>query len=353
MFSREPISEPKRLMYSYPDFPDHVYVELTNICNARCTICATPQMKRPRQIMPLPLFRQIVDECGRRGARKILPFLHGESLLVPGVLDYFRYVRQAAPRTHLNLTSNGSKLTPEISEAILQEDLIDSLIFSIDGGDKETFEAIRLNLDYDEVRDNVLRFIRRRNELGRKKPRVSIAMVTVEENQHSVRELREAWKEADEVRLSVYFNWAGQLDQYQRTPNKINYCERLQHYITILADGRVAMCCFDSEAEFTVGDINRRSIYEVWHSQAFNARRQQLFQRDFDKLTICAQCDYVNHPSWVTPFARLRPYVARTFPRLLGVAEGAYKTWLMHAPGTRKQGSEDGNATARPLRNSG
>ena len=159
-------------MYSYPDFPDHVYVELTNICNARCTICATPQMKRPRQIMSPELFRRIVDECGQRGARKILPFLHGESLLVPGVLDYFRYVRQAAPRTHLNLTSNGSKLTSQITEEILQEDLIDSLIFSIDGGDKETFEAIRLNLNYDEVRNNVLGFIRRRNELGRSTGRI-------------------------------------------------------------------------------------------------------------------------------------------------------------------------------------
>ena len=75
------------------------------------------------------------------------------------------------------------------------------------GGDKKTFEAIRLNLKYDEVRDNVLHFIRRRNELGRKKPRVSIAMVTVEENRHSIQKLRDAWKEADEVRLSVYFNW--------------------------------------------------------------------------------------------------------------------------------------------------
>ena len=339
-------------MYSYPDFPDHVYVELTNICNARCTICATPQMKRPRQIMPFSLFRQIVDECGRRRARKILPFLHGESLLVPGVLDYFRYVRQAAPRTHLNLTSNGSKLTPEISEQILQEDLIDSLIFSIDGGDKKTFEAIRLNLNYDEVRNNVLHFIRRRASLGRKKPRVSIAMVTVEENQHSIQKLRDAWKEADEVRLSVYFNWGGQLANLERTPNKINYCERLQHYITILADGRVAMCCFDSEAEYTVGNINQRSIHQVWHSEAFDEKRRQLFEKDFDNLSICAQCDYVNHPGWVTPFARARPYLVRSFPRLVGAAEGAYKTWLMRSLGTSRGKKEEGNATARPVQNS-
>ncbi len=316
-------------MYPYPDFPDQVYVELTNVCNARCTICATPAMLRRREIMQMPLFRKIVDECGRFQAPKLLPYLHGESLLVPGVLDYFRYVRQGAPGTHLNLTTNGSKLDRELAEVILQEDLIDSLIVSIDGGDKETFEKIRLNLDYDEVRRNVLHFIRHRDALGKSRPKVSIAMVTVPQNKATRAKLKQAWTEADEVRYSVYFNWAGKLSGNGRTPHKINFCERLQHYITILADGRVAMCCFDSEAEYTVGDVSRQSIHEVWHSEAFNEKRRLLYERSFDKLQLCAGCDYINHPRWVNPLARLRPRMMRRFPELTAAAENLYKRWLM------------------------
>ncbi len=316
-------------MYPYPDFPDQVYVELTNVCNARCTICATPSMKRAREIMPMPLFEKIVDECGRRGAPKLLPFLHGESLLIPGVLDYFRRARKAAPDTHLNLTTNGSRLSPELAEEILGEDLLDSLIVSIDGGDKETFERIRLNLKYDQVRSNVLNFIRRRDELGKTSPTVSIAMVTVDENKHTRQKLREVWSEADEVRFSVYFNWAGKLDNNGRTPNKINFCERLQHYITILADGRVAMCCFDSEAEYPVGDLRTQTIHEVWHSDAFNEKRRLLYGKDFERLKLCARCDYINHPKWVTPLARIRPRVSRSFPQLTTAAENLYKRWLM------------------------
>lgn len=315
-------------MYSYPEFPDHVYVELTNICNARCTICATPAMKRPREIMSRDLFRKIVGECGERRATKILPFLHGESLLVPGVIDYFREARQLAPGAHINLTTNGSRLTEEVAEAFLEEDLIDSLIVSIDGGDKETFEAIRLGLNYEQVRDNVVRFIRRRQELGKSSPRVSISMVTVDENKHSRKGLRKEWQEADEVRDSVYFNWAGKLDNDGRTANKINFCERLYHYLTILADGRVAMCCFDSEAEYAVGDVTRQSLYEVWHSEAFNRVRRLLYERDFDQLKICGRCDYVNHPSWLTPFLRMRPKLQDSFPSLIESAGRVYKRWL-------------------------
>lgn len=315
-------------MYTHPPFPDHVYVELTNSCNARCTICATPAMKRRRTIMSRDLFRKVVAECGRQGAKKLLPFLHGESLLVPGVLDYFRDARKLAPQTHINLTTNGSKLSPELSEEILNERLIDSLIVSIDGGDRETFEAIRLGLKYDEIRENVRYFIRRRDELNVHDLKVMISMVTVPENKHTRRQLREAWREADEVRFSVYFNWAGELEGESRTPNKVNFCERLYHYITILADGRVAMCCFDSEGTHSVGDIQSQSIHEVWHSPAFREKRRLLFEKDFDQLDICGRCDYVNHPDWMTPLLRLKPRVQDRFPQLVDVAGSLYKRWL-------------------------
>ncbi len=316
-------------MYRYPDFPDHVYVELTNVCNARCTICATPSMKRSRKFMSPELFHRIVDECGRRKAKKILPFLHGESLLVPGIVDYFRYIRQAAPATHVNLTTNGSRLSAELAETFLQEDLLDSLIVSVDGGNKETFEAIRLGLDYDQVRGNVLHFIRRRNELGKSTPKVSIAMVTVDDNKDSREQFREAWREADETRFSVYFNWAGKLANEGRTPSKVNFCERIYHYITILVDGRVALCCFDSEAEYSVGDVMESSIHEIWHSDAFAEKRRWLYQKDFDRLKLCARCDYINHPTWMTPLIRIRPLMKETFPQLTLAAENMYKGWLM------------------------
>jgi radical SAM protein with 4Fe4S-binding SPASM domain len=109
----------------------------------------------------------------------------------------------------------------------------------------------------------------------------------------------------------------------------VNYCERLQHYITVLADGRVAMCCFDSEARFPVGDTNRQSLHDIWHSEAMNQKRRLLYQRDFNKLRLCAGCDYINHPRWAAPLVRVRPFLQRRLPRLTQSAENLYKRWLM------------------------
>jgi radical SAM protein with 4Fe4S-binding SPASM domain len=285
-------------------------------------------MQRPRKFMDFDLFRKILTECGRKKAKKILPFLHGESLLVPGVVDYFRVARRLSPESHVNLTSNGSRLTQELTEVFLREGLIDSLIVSIDGGDKETFESIRLGLNYDEVRQNVLHFIRRRNQMGLKVPTVSIAMVTVEENRESQRKLEEEWQGADEIRNSVYFNWGGKLENDPRLQNKINYCERIYNYITILADGRVAMCCFDSEAEYAVGDVSQQSIEQIWNSKEFNKKRSLLYDKDFEELKICGKCDYLNHPVWMTPLLRFRPQIESRFPRTAAIAGNLYKKWL-------------------------
>jgi radical SAM protein with 4Fe4S-binding SPASM domain len=316
-------------MYRYPDFPSQVYIELTNACNARCTICATPDMERKRTVMSMELFRRIIDECGQSGAARILPFLHGESLLVPDVLEYFRYIRQAAPQAHVNLTTNGSKLGPKLAEAFLKENLLDSLIVSVDGPDQETFERIRVGLRYDEVRQNILHFMRRRREMDKTLPTVSIAMVTVSENRHLREEFKRAWAEADEVRFSVFFNWAGKLQNQGRALHKVNYCERLQQYMTVLADGRVAMCCFDSEAQFLVGDTNRHTLREIWHSESMKEKRRLLYERDFKDLSLCAGCDYINHPRWAAPLVRIRPFLQSRLPRLTQSAENLYKRWLM------------------------
>jgi len=279
--------------------------------------------------MDFDLFRKIIDECGQHRAFRILPFLHGESLLVPNVLDYFRYIRRMSPHSHINLTTNGSRLTGEISEAILKEDLIDSIILSLEGADPETYESIRIGLSFQEVRNNFLEFLRLRRQLGKQNPKLSVAMVVVDENRHSKAQFAEMWKDADEIRYSVYFNWAGKLTgEGHRSLNRMNYCERLFHYMSILSDGRVAMCCFDSEGDYVVGDVRTQSMRDVWRSAEFMKLRQQLFEKNFDQLRLCAGCDFIRHPAWMAPIARFRPYLQRRLPGVANLLDTAYKKLL-------------------------
>jgi MoaA/NifB/PqqE/SkfB family radical SAM enzyme len=279
--------------------------------------------------MSFELFKKIIDQCAEHKAKKILPFLHGESFLVPEVLDYFAYIREKAPASHLNVTTNGSRLTADIAERILKQNLLDSMIVSIDGGNKKTFEQIRIGLSYDEIRENVRSFIRRRNELGKKKPEVSIAMVTTPENKSSRGELKRAWREADQVRFSVWFNWAGQIPKKTEYGHKQNFCERLFHYMTILADGKIALCCFDSEGEHVIGDANVTPLIDIWRSPELTRIRRLMFERQFDQLPLCARCDFINQPTWAQKAIRYHPFMQQNFPQATYHLENIYKRWLM------------------------
>jgi radical SAM protein with 4Fe4S-binding SPASM domain len=247
-------------------------------------------------------------------------------LLVPNVLDYFRYIRRASPQSHINLTTNGSRLIGGISEAILKEDLIDSIILSLEGADPETYESIRVGLGFEEVRNNFLEFLRLRKQLRKTHPTVSVAMVIVDRNRGTKAQFAEMWKEADAIRYSVFFNWAGKVSgKAPHSPSRINYCERMDNYISILADGRVALCCFDSEGEYIVGDVRTQSIREVWLSAEFMKLRRQLFDKRFDQLKLCGRCDFIRHPAWKAPLARVRPLLQRRLPAVANLMDSAYK----------------------------
>ena len=43
-------------------WPHSLYIEGTNICNARCAFCAYPQMERPKVTMTMEVFRKAIDE---------------------------------------------------------------------------------------------------------------------------------------------------------------------------------------------------------------------------------------------------------------------------------------------------
>jgi len=284
------------------DFPPNVQIEVTNFCNAKCTICPVKIMKRKRGTMNFELFKKIIDECSKNNFKGVMfPFLEGESLLVPNFLNYLKYIRKKLPYTTINLFTNGSKLSNELGLDILKEDLLDVLTVSFDGGTKESYESIRKGLSFKEVKNNVHNFIKNKNILNKNKPFVEISMVVTKENKNTMEDLKKEFKDADDVTFHKFFNWGGQLKKPKIEKSKIknfftkrNFCSRIDNYMTILINGDVALCCWDYEGKVILGNIKNSSIKEVWNGEKFREVRKALKNRDFEKLPLCTNCDFIN-----------------------------------------------------------
>jgi MoaA/NifB/PqqE/SkfB family radical SAM enzyme len=71
-------------------------IGVTNICNARCVFCAYPRAMDSKDlkggVMPLPLFKKIVDEWVALGGTQVdLTHTVGDPLVDPGLLDKVNY----------------------------------------------------------------------------------------------------------------------------------------------------------------------------------------------------------------------------------------------------------------------
>src|SRR3989339_413672 len=122
-------------------FPSNIFVELTNICNLKCPICASRKMERPKGYMDFGLYKKIIDECSQYGKVDVMLHMFGESLLHKDFIKMIRYGKQY-PDIKLAFSTNATLLNKEYSKELIESGL-DGIHLSLDGFTKETYESIR------------------------------------------------------------------------------------------------------------------------------------------------------------------------------------------------------------------
>ena len=58
--------------------------------------------------------------------------------------------------------------------------------------------------------------------------------------------------------------------------------------LSIMSSGIVSLCCMDGEGQFTIGDINKQTMLEVY-SKTREQREKMLSRRE---LPVCQTCTY-------------------------------------------------------------
>ena len=72
-----------------PNFPLHLDIELSGICNLRCESCyQNGLIESPLGLMDFKLFQRIVDEGAEKGLCALKLQIRGESFLHPRLFDF-------------------------------------------------------------------------------------------------------------------------------------------------------------------------------------------------------------------------------------------------------------------------
>jgi hypothetical protein len=188
-------------------------IEMTSRCNLRCKYCAHPKMERPKVDMDDRTYAKSLWWASQLHGRELNLAGIGESTMHPEFVRNVFLAREAVgPDTQLSLATNGLLMTPEMARAIAPTGI-----------------------------------------------RVWVSLHRPERAGFAVEALKAAGilvaVSADAAIEAV--NWAGQVDWFVSTSQKGTECPWVKPgKVFILADGRVARCCFDATAEDVLGTVD-------------------------------------------------------------------------------------------------
>ena len=174
-------------------------------------MCPRDEMTRKMQNMTMDTFKKIVAGCKNKRLKKINMFWFGESFCNKNIIEYLTYIRKELPNVKLYISTNAGLMNEEHSKAIIDNELLDVINFDIDGIKKETYENIRLRVNFDTVMKNTLFFLDYKKSKGKTKPQTRATIIKMKPTENEidgfVKYLRKPL--VDRVDVNDYNTWLG------------------------------------------------------------------------------------------------------------------------------------------------
>lgn len=282
-------------------FPRFFQIETTRLCNARCPFCAIDKWDKSEPWMADPLWDKIADELVQYSdwIRFVDLQRAGEPLLDKKLPERVARLKAGGIK-HVMITTNASGLNEANSRKLLEAG-IDEVMLSIDSVVKESYEAMRVGLKYEQVMDNIRTYFRLRDEI-RPQSLVRVRGVcTFDPNAPENADEMAAWesfwrqlaKPQDRVYMKRLHNWGGQheFDGGETLGGDVFHpCIIPWSTMHITAMGTVALCPHDYDGVANLGNINRQSIAEVWRGQKLAEVRRLHATGEREQIKFCVGC---------------------------------------------------------------
>jgi len=265
-----------------------VRIENSSKCNASCTVCPREKLTRTKTIMGWGHFVTLVEQSYRLGATDISIFGYGEPLLDRDIASKVNYATKRGMETHI--TTNASLLNMDLIHDLLDAGL-KNIRFSLHGTVPKLFNIVHRGLDWFVVTKNIFNFLDANNQRG--KP-CTIHITCMPIHNEKISEIRETWeKAADFLEIWRPHNWTYGRDYRKVQPQKRTCGRPFNGPVQINADGTIMVCCFDFNAELTIGNTYNHSIEDILHS-AEMMKIQDNHRTGDHRGFICEACDQRN-----------------------------------------------------------
>jgi MoaA/NifB/PqqE/SkfB family radical SAM enzyme len=266
-----------------------VYVEITNICNMRCSFCHG-HSRQPRTMTALE-FAHILEQLEGK-TQYVYYHLMGEPLTHPSLPDF---IREANGRGFKSVvTTNGTLLARRGRE------LIDAGVYKVsislhsfeDGSEYELHRYLRQISDFAKAASArgiivVLRLWNRGHDGGKNDGIYSFLRENIPcewvENTRGVR-----------IHDKLHLEWGDRFEWPDMSADDHGsevFCYGLRDHFGILCDGSVVPCCLDPEGAITLGNIFTEELDAILSSPRATAMVKG-FEARCASEELCRRCGY-------------------------------------------------------------
>ena len=270
-------------------------IELASLCDLACPHCFRQTVATTDKIMKKELAINLINQAGELNVPSMKFNWRGEPLLNPNIDKIINHAKKKGILETI-INSNATMLTEQMSVKLINSGL-DYLIYSFDGGKKESYETMRPGRfkenKFEQIIENIRTFNKVKKQMNSKFPRTKIQMVLTKDTRLEQKHFFNLFNEiVDDVSVKQYSERGGKLKDIDdkiksriKESNKkaINFkngeseimldldntvfisegrlpCEQPFQRLQITYDGSTSMCCYDWSSSHPVGYVDELAL---------------------------------------------------------------------------------------------
>lgn len=237
---------------------NHIEIETINRCNGGCSFCPVNRNADPRKkaVMSEELFKKIIGELEKlQYIGRLTTFSNNEPLLDDRIVEFNRYAKEHLPKARIHMYTNGTLFTLDKFKELVA--VLDELIIDNYNQQLQLIGPVKEIVEYIESHPEL--------ELNRK--------VTV------------VLRKPQEILTSRGGDAPNRKELIEYPDDR---CILPYRQMIVRPTGLVSLCCNDALGKWTLGDLTKESITDVWYGIKFTKVREALYKgRKF-----CGDCKY-------------------------------------------------------------
>jgi len=267
--------------------------DISTLCNHQCVFCSNSDKRTIKAQVSKNDFIKVLDNITSYiSIDKISLSAKGEVLLNKDLEEIIKLCKQSYQIPYVYFSTNGALLDEKRTNTLLQSG-VDSIKFSINAVNKDSYKAIHSQDDFEKVIHNLHYFLKKK-EAYSSNIKVFISIVSEQTKEEIIHNFKILFG-ADYALIDDIFVYMLQYTpKYDLSEESIvdskNCLISPFTEIYVNSDCTLGFCCKDYFDEINFGSLLEKDFMELYNHPDYKRIRQRFIENSFEKDSLCYKC---------------------------------------------------------------